>query len=239
MAGQRTATARTATGWELRIGSVAGIAGALLGLVGNLIHPATPIDDPEGVARTIASSRIWVPGHLAIVVGLVLMLGGLLAIGRSIQGGLPGALARLGSAAAVAGITVGLILVTMDGLAARQLAEAWASAPPGERAAALRVLLAEETINFALAALFNILFAGVTFVLYGLAVAWSRRYPSWLGWVAVVAGVGSLAAGLVQAIVGEPTTLSRVLTIIFPTVITLWLVDVNALILRRASSLEA
>jgi hypothetical protein len=39
--------------------------------------------------------------------------------------------------------------------------------------------------------------------------------------------------------VGEPTTLSRVLTIIFPTVITLWLVDVNALILRRAPSLEA
>jgi hypothetical protein len=236
MAGQRTATARTATGWELRIGAAAGIAGALLGLVGNLIHPATPVGDPEGVARTIASSRIWVPGHLAIVVGLVLMLGGLLAIGRSIQGGLPGALARLGAAAAVAGITVGLILVTMDGVAAKQLAEAWASAPPGERAAALRVLLAEETVNFALAALFNILFAGVAFVLYGLAVAWSRRYPSW---VAVAAGVGSLAAGFVQATVGEPTTLSRVLTIIFPTVITLWLVVVNALILRRAPSLEA
>jgi hypothetical protein len=230
---------RTATGWELRIGAAAGIVGALLGLVGNLIHPATPIDDPEAVARTIASSRIWVPSHLAIVVGLVLMLGGLLAIGRSIHGGLPGALARLGTAAAVAGITVGLILVTMDGIAARQLAEGWATAPPAERAAALRVLLAEETINFALAALFNILFAGVTFVLYGLAVAWSRRYPSWLGWVAVVAGIGSLAAGLVQATVGEPTTLSRVLTIIFPTVITLWLVNVNALILRRASSLEA
>jgi hypothetical protein len=29
----------------------------------------------------------------------------------------------------------------------------------------------EQTINFALAALFNILFAGVTFILYGLAVA--------------------------------------------------------------------
>ncbi|HWD44914.1 MAG TPA: hypothetical protein VHM23_14610 [Actinomycetota bacterium] len=238
MAEQRTTTARTATGWELRVGAAAGIVGALLGLVGNLIHPATPVGDPEGVARTIASSGIWVPGHLAIVVGLVLMLGGLLAIGRSIQGGLPGALARLGTAAAVAGVAVGLILVTLDGLAAKQLAEAWASAPPGERAAALRVLLASETMNFALAALFNLLFAGVTFVLYGLAMAWSRRYPGWLGWVAVVAGVGSLAAGLVQAVVGEPTTLSRVLTIIFPTVITLWLIDVNAFILRRASALE-
>ena len=35
----------------------------------------------------------------------------------------------------------------------------------------LRLVLAEETFNFALAALFNILFAGVTFILYGLAIA--------------------------------------------------------------------
>src|SRR4029453_11021111 len=116
MTEQRTATARTATGWELRIGAAAGIAGALLGLVGNLIHPAPPPGDPQGVARPIADSRIWVPGHLAIVVGLVLMLGGLLAIGRSIQGGLPGALARLGSAAPVGRTTWGPVPGPLDGL---------------------------------------------------------------------------------------------------------------------------
>ena len=79
-------------GGILRIGSYAGIAGALLGLVGNLLHPATPIGDPEGVARTIAGSRLWVPDHLAIVLGLILMLGGLVAIAHSLQDGLPAAL---------------------------------------------------------------------------------------------------------------------------------------------------
>src|SRR4029453_15802267 len=107
----------------------------------NPTPPPPPAGAPEGGARTIADSRIWVPGHLAIVVGLVLMLGGLLAIGRSIKGGLPGPLARGGSAAGVAGISVGLILVPLDGLGAKPLAAAWAGAPPGERAAALRVLL--------------------------------------------------------------------------------------------------
>lgn len=224
--------------WIFRIGSAAGIVGALLGMVGNLIHPATPTDDPEGVARTIADSELWVADHLAIVLGLILMLGGLVAIAHSIQGGLPGALARLGSVAAVAGITVGLILVTLDGLAAKQIAEAWATAPPEEQAAALRLVLAEETINFALAALFNILFAGVTFILYGLAVAWSRVYPRWLGWVVVVAGLGSVVAGLVQAYAGESTTVTRVLTIIFPTVITLWLLQMGLLLFRKAPALE-
>jgi hypothetical protein len=47
-AAQTTTTQTTATGWVLRIGSTAGIAGALLAMVGNLIHPATPIGDPEG-----------------------------------------------------------------------------------------------------------------------------------------------------------------------------------------------
>jgi Domain of unknown function (DUF4386) len=228
----------TSTAWTMRVGATTGIVGALLGMVGNLVHPATPLDDPEGVARTIADSGTWVPVHLAIVVGLVLMLGGLVALGQSIRGGLPGALARLGTAAAVAGIAVGLILVIVDGVAAKQLADAWAAAPAGERATALRVVLAEETINFSLAALFNILFAGATFILYGLAVASSGLYPRWLGWVAVAAGVGSVAAGLVQAVAGEPTSLSRVLTIIFPTVITLWLVELSVLVLRRAAARE-
>jgi hypothetical protein len=218
--------------WVRRIGSVAGIVGALLAMVGNLVHPATPTDDPQGVARTIAGSQLWVVDHLAIVVGLILMLAALVAIADPIRDGLPGALARLGSVAAVAGITVGLVLVTLDGLAAKQIAEAWATAPPDEQAAALRLVLAEETINFALAALFNILFAGVTFILYGLAVAWSRVYPRWLGWVVVVAGIGSVVAGLVQAYAGESTTATRVLTIIFPTVITLWLAGMSILLLK-------
>jgi hypothetical protein len=94
-------------------------------MVGNLLHPATPIGDPEGVARTIAQSERWVPVHLLIVVGLILMLGGLVALSRSIEGGVAGVLAQLGSVAAVAGVSVGVILVIVDGVAAKQLADAW------------------------------------------------------------------------------------------------------------------
>lgn len=76
------------------------------------------MDDPVGVARVIADSEIWVPVHLAIVLGIVLMLGGLVAVYHSIRGGLAGALARFGLFAAVAGVTIGLVLVILDGVAA-------------------------------------------------------------------------------------------------------------------------
>jgi hypothetical protein len=217
-----------------RIGAVAGIVGSLLAMVGNFLHPATPIGDPLGVAQTIAQSERWVPVHLVIVVGLIFMLGGLVAISRSIEGGVAGALAQLGYVAAVAGVTVGVILVIVDGVAAKYLADAWEAAPPDQAAAALRVVLAEEAINFALASLFNILFAGVTFILLGLAVAWSGEYPGWLGWVAMVAGVGSVPVGLIQAYTGESIGFTRIATIIFPTVITLWVVVMSVLLWRKA-----
>jgi FtsH-binding integral membrane protein len=232
----RTNNTRLEEGSIFRIGSVAGIVGSLLAMVGNLLHPATPSGDPEGVAQTIAQSESWVLVHLVIVVGLILMLGGLVAISRSIEGGLPGALARLGSVAAVAGVTVGVILVIVDGVAAKHLADAWEAAPPDQAAVALGVVLAEEAINFALASLFNILFAGVTFILLGLAVAWSKEYPRWLGWVVVVAGVGSVPVGLVQAYTGESIGFTRIATIIFPTIITLWVVGMSVLVLRKALS---
>ena len=221
--------------WIYRIGGVAAVVGSVAGMVGNLIHPATPIGDPQGVARVIAESDAWTPIHLVIIAGILLMLGGLVALAYSIRGGVAGALARFGLAAAVVGVTVGLVLVVLDGVASRQLAKEWAAAPPAEQAAALRIVLANETINFALASLFNLIFAAATFILFGLAVALGDTYPRWLGWVAVLAGVGSIGAGLIQASTGQPIDASRILTIIGPTVITLWLLVIGLLLARKGS----
>jgi hypothetical protein len=219
-------------GQLLKFGGWSAVAGSLLAGVGNLVHPVTPMNDPVGVARVIADSGGWVPVHLAIVVGILLMLGGLVALDHSIGGGTAGTLARFGLWAAVGGVTIGLVLVILDGVAARQLAQEWAAAPPGDQAAALGLVHVNETINFALASLFNVVFAGVTFILFGLAVALSDAHPRGLGWVVLVAGVASVGAGLVQAFTGEPTEASRGLTIFGPTVITLWLMVIGFVLVR-------
>lgn len=218
----------------LRIGGWAAIIGSVMAGAGNLLHPATPLDDDVGAARLIAESGVWIPVHLLIVFGIILMLGGLVALQRSIPSGLPGALAHLGLAAAVAGIALGVVLVIMDGVAAPVLAKQWVTAPVDEQGTALSILLANQTLDFALASAFNFLFAGVTFILFGLAVAFSYVYPRWLGWVATGAGVASIGAGMIQAFVGEPTVASRILTIIGPTVITAWLLVMGVLQLRLA-----
>jgi hypothetical protein len=222
--------------WIVRVGGWAGVVGSLLAMAGNLLHPVTPTGDPQGVARMIAESGSWLFVHLVIVVGLILMLGGVVAIAGSIRSGPASALAWLGLLAAVAGTTVGVILVIIDGVAAKHLAEDWAQAPPAEAAAALRVVLGEETINFALAALFNILFAGVTFILLGFAVVISGGHPGVPAWAVVVAGVGSVVAGLVQAYQGESVIFTRVATIISPTIITLWVAWMSVRLLRTGAA---
>lgn len=219
--------------WIFKIGGGAAILGSLFAGVGNLLHPVTPRDDPEGVAQVIAQSELWTLIHLIIVLGIILMLAGLVALRHSIEGGLPEALARLGAYAATIGVTVGLVTVILDGVAAKQLADQWAVAGETEKKIALAMVSANETINFALASLFNMSFAGGPFMLFGLAVAFSHAYPRWLGWTAAFAGIGSIGAGLVQAFTGEPTIASLILTIIGPTVISLWLLVMGILLLQN------
>jgi hypothetical protein len=119
------------------------------------------------------------------------MRGGLVAIRQTIRGGVAGALVRLGSVAAVVGVTIDLILVHLDGVGAYQLAQEWAESSSDERSLALGLVHANETINFALASLFKLVFAGVTFILFGLAVLLSEVHPRWLAWTVLLAGVFS------------------------------------------------
>jgi hypothetical protein len=221
----------------LRIGSGAAILGAVAAGVGNLLHPITPRDDPSGVARVIADSDLWTLTHLVIVVGIILLPVGLLAVRHSLpRNGATDTLTRLGMYAVTIGATVGLITLVLDGVAAKQLADQWAAAPEPAKATALALVSANETVNFALAGLFNLSFAGIPFILFGLAVtrAGTRPYPRWLGWVACYAGIGSVLAGLLQALTGKPTAASLILTIIGPTVITLWMLLIGTLLWRRA-----
>lgn len=222
--------------WLMKFGAGAAVLGAVLAGAGNALHPVTPRDDPVGVARVIAHSEHWTLVHVVIVVGVFLMLAGLLGIRHSIAtGGSIGALTRLGMYAATIGSTVGVIIVMLDGVAAKQLADQWAAAPESAKPIALGLVSANETINFALAGLFNLAFAGVPFLLFGLALAHAKTYPRWLGWVAFGAGVGSIGAGLVQAFTGKPTVASLVLTVIGPTVIALWLLVMGTLLWLRSS----
>jgi hypothetical protein len=208
----------TAVATDVRIGAAAGVIGSLLGAIANILHPDVP-DEADAGAQVIADSRIWVPVHLTVAIAILLMTIGLAAIRSSIEPGWPAAWAVYGLLAAVVGVTVGIVLMAADGVTAKYASLDWTQT---HDAAALQVAHFAERVSFGLVAMFNLTFAGATFLLYRLATVASARFPTWLGWVAVLAGVGSIGVAAVQAETGESSPTVEVLTIVFPTVITLW-----------------
>jgi hypothetical protein len=223
----------------VRIGALASLVGAVCSGVGNLLHPVTPRDDEAGVAAAIADSAHWTTIHLVIAGGILLLFVGLVTIGLSISGA-PSVqpFVRFGIHAAVIGTTVGLLTIFLDGVAAKQLADQWNTATGADKAIALANVSTNETINFAVAGLVNMTFAGFPFILIGLAMTKSDNYRQWFGWIAILAGCGSVAAGLFQSISGVPTTTSLILTIVGPTVIVLWMATAGVMVWRQPANGE-
>lgn len=79
---------------------------------------------------------------------------------------------------------------------------------------------------------------GAAALFYGLAMAASRNYPTWLGWVTVVGGLVGLLAGFTYAFAGA-TSASKLMFAISAGVFSLVLLYVGVLLLRWSSTAVA
>lgn len=220
----------------LRIGSVAAVLGAVLGVIVNLLHPRYPeIGQTEPYLRAVAGSRLWVGDHIGILFAVLLLTGGLIALARSITVEPAAAWARLAQAATLVSFPLLGALVATDGPAAKKIAGSWAAAEGADKAMALRAGDVLAQISTGLFVIWVIVFFGVTFVLHGLAVARSGLYPGWLGWLAVLVGLGSAWVGLVQAYRGPSVLYFNVLFVVFSVAATVWVFVMGLLLWRRAA----
>jgi hypothetical protein len=90
------------------------------------------------------------------------------------------------------------VSTAMDGFVMKALALAWASAPAGDAAAALRLAAGVEDVNFGVWSTGMLIFFGAAFVCFGAAICVGRQFPVWHGWMALAGGAGSAVAALLQ-----------------------------------------
>ena len=184
----------------LRISGVSAIVGPILFFGLLLVKPGTDWKtEPEAFLQMTAESNLWVGVHIGVIFAGLLNVGGLTGLYRSFAAGASAAWARLGFATVLAGTSVLLVFVGTYGIAFPHVAKGGVNASEVEKAAAFLVVLAAYEIAQALIAVYFMVFFGVTFVLYGLAVATGTAYPRWLGWLAVVGGVGGMLDGSLRA----------------------------------------
>ncbi len=182
----------------LRFGAGAAVAGAVLGLVGNVLHPRYgDLSDVE-LYRRIATNNAWVPADLLILAALVLSVAGIVAVARSLRGG--GAnesladWARLG---AVAGGAIAIAQTGVDAFALRQAARAFAGAADPDVVGAFWATNAIDKLSTALFATWTLVLLGIVPLLLAVAAVRTRRYP-WA--VSGMAGVGGLGCAVVAVV---------------------------------------
>ncbi len=88
-------------------------------------------------------------------------------------------------------------------------------------------------IEVGLASLMSLVF-GLTVAVFGVALVLSVRYANWLGWTAVLGGLGVATAGIAQAYTGF-SPLAMNISMPASIIILVWAIAVGVSMLRRSS----
>jgi hypothetical protein len=208
------------------------ISGAVIGLVGNALHPHTADLDAAATVQAIAGNGAWVAIHLAIIVAILLIIGGLVGLADQMEGTSVEPLARLGLATALLGGAVVTVSSAIDGFVMKALAVSAASAAAPDAALVLRIPIAVKEVDFGIWSIGMLAFFGVAFACFGGAVVGSRRYPGWFGWIAVVGAAGSAVAALLQIAASGEVQAAETLFFASSLVLTLWALALGMLMWR-------
>ena len=205
-----------------RIGSISAIVGAVIFMAGNMLHArSSDIEITAEQVKAVAGSDIWVTDHLLFVLGALLMVGGLVALQRSITSEPGASWARFGYLGAIVSSGLVVVLGAIDGIASKVVHDTWAAATGPDKATALMISEALEEIDIGLFSIIIIVFFGITFILYGLAVA---------------LGIGSFTIGTVQAYVGLSVLGTNFLFAGFASLLTVWVLVMGILMWRKTRS---
>jgi Domain of unknown function (DUF4386) len=198
------------------------ISGALIGFVGNALHPHTAGLDGAATVQAIAQNGAWVAIHLAIIVAILLIIGGLVGLADDMQGTPGEQFAQLGLAAALLGGAVVTVSTAIDGFVMKALSISSGGASAAESATALRIAVAVKDTDFGIWSIGILVFFGAAFACFGGAVVGSRRFPGWFGWIAIIGAAGSTVAALLQIAANGEVQAAETTFLASSLLLTLW-----------------
>ena len=184
-------------------GGLLTLAGGLLlggfvlnALVTSLFHPSGSEDDHPEIFAEYADSDAWVALHVGQFAGVIIALAGLLVLYRVLEArGSTRSMAQRGVAATGMHTVVGAVLQGLDGVSLKQAADAWVDASASEKALRFGDAETLRWTEWGFQSYFRISL-GLSLALFGIAILASRLVAGWLGWLALVAGVLSVAMGI-------------------------------------------
>lgn len=215
---------------ENRVGAICAIAGIALLFVGTYLHPqrADPNDALAAFAE-YAASQLWVTSHLLQLAGFVLIGAALLLLARELEAGSARQPARIAGGGVIASVALAAALQAVDGIALKNMVDAWSAAPATEKQLAFHSAFAVRQVEVGLATALSLLF-GATTTIFGAALC--RDRAKWLGVIAVTGGALMIIAGIVTAHTGF-SRLAMSIQMPANLMVLVWLLFVSAWLWRR------
>lgn len=172
------------------------LGGMLVNAISTMFHPSGDEDDHEAIFAEYADSGGWEAIHLGQLLGILMALAGLLVIYRGLRGRaqVP-VLAQLAAAATVVTAATMALLQAIDGVALKQAADAWVASSGAQEPIRFADAETVRWLEWGVQSYFRVML-GVSLALIGATLILTRMLPPWLGWVAVGAGVLSVANGI-------------------------------------------
>lgn len=179
-------------------GAVAAVLGVVLIVVRQtteLIHPHSDSGNPAVAFADYAAFDYWVVGHLIEFLAWSFVFGALVVLSWRLRSSRAAGWGMLGAAGGVASLSVIAVLQAVDGVALKVMVDRWAEASGESRELLFEGAFAVRQIEGGLLAM-AFLVAGLTVILYGIAIFVAEESPSWLGVLGVLAGLLSVVAGV-------------------------------------------
>ncbi len=222
----------------LRMGAVAIPIGIVLQILMETLHPSNADPNDSAAAfQEYATSNTWTIVHIGQFFAALLVALALVTLARSLarQGGVAGALAVIGGVTAILVAAIFAVQMAVDGVALKATIDTWTNATQaGDKASAYQVAEGMRALEKGLSGFFHLV-NGTTLLVLGLAIAFGRSYPRWLGWVGAVSGLGFLAGGIVATHTGFSPLAGTVL--LGPTVLgAIFLIGAAVCMWRRSST---
>ncbi|MGY1640523.1 hypothetical protein ACI782_05240 [Geodermatophilus sp. SYSU D00703] len=199
--------------------------------VTTLFHPTADGDVPTAVLAAYAASDAYEWIHLGQLVGVLTSLGGLFVLHRALRSRAPD-LSAFAAGLTLATALAWIGLQTVDGVLLKQAVDAWAASEGPQQAVRLTdaetVRLSEWGIRG-----YSRVLLGAALLLFGSAILTTRLLPGATGWVAVLAGLLSIAVGVDVSWHGLDSAFHQVALPAFRVVLLVFAVGVTLAAVRR------
>ncbi len=189
-----------------------------------LFHPAGEEDVHEAIFAEYAASDSWEWVHLGQFVGVLLTLGGLIVLHQALRPRAP-VLSAFAAGLTIATAAVWAVLQAVDGVTLKQAVDAWVAADGPDKAVRFADAETVRWTEWGAQSYFRVLL-GATLLLFGAAILAARILAAWTGWIAILAGILSIALGVDVSYSGLDSGIQRIAVPAFQVVMLLFAIGV-------------